>query len=169
MLRNALVVLALLTIASVPPAHADRKSKINLRVTAATLEDGDNFIHTFNSRGRMIARAARNKIIGYDIDTITRIRLPMRHTETKKEILEAPAGAVEMDCIEWRESCFFQGNLKMKVCDTVCTKIYDKQTETIIPVTDPEMIYVTISSEVMDFSRSGHKSANPKMLEKRKR
>ena len=58
---------------------------------------------------------------------------------------------------------------KIQVCDTVCTKIYDPMQKQVFSVTDPEMIYVEIKSNVVDFRDSALKSDSPQYMKKRER
>ena len=167
MRSTLLPILVVLALVAVAPAAAEKEHKINLRLKAQTLEDGDNPIYTFESQGILIARASRNKIVGYDLDTLTRMRLPMKHAATKDEVLDEPAGSIDTGCIEWRERCYEHKAVKIRACDTVCTKIYDPASKQVLPVTDPETIYVAITSNVVDFRDSALKSDDPQYLKKR--
>lgn len=164
----ATVVALLLLAAAAGAAEQGRENKINLRLKADTLAEGENEIYTFESMGRLIARASERGIAGYDLDTFTRMRLPMKRAGTRKELTEAPVGSLDADCIEWRERCYKHKALKIRVCDTVCTKIYDKATKSVLPVTEPEMIYIAITSNAVDFRDSGLKSDNPVLMKPRK-
>jgi hypothetical protein len=162
-----LALLGVLALLAAAPASAEKENKINLRLKAETLDEGENTIYTFESKGRLIARASAKGIAGYDLDTFTRMRLPLKKSGTKEEVLDAPVGSIDSDCIEWRERCYKHKAVKIRVCDTVCTKIYDKATKTVLPVTEPETIYVAITSNVVDFRDSALKSDNPVYMKPR--
>ena len=146
----------------------EMKHQIHLRVQLDTLDDGDNTIYTFKPQGRLLARASRTRMAGYDLDTFTRTRLPMKYKGTKEEVTDEPPGSIESACIEWRRRCYEHAIVKIQTCDQVCTKIYDPETKTAIPVTDPETIYITIASDVVDFRKSNVINESPKLMQRRK-
>jgi len=161
--------------ASAAPTPTPDKAtdKIHLRLHAKTLEDGDVVIHTFPSAGRLFARVSGQRILGYDAEltvydpeTGERRMLAFRHAGTREEVEEAPPGANEPRCVEWRERCYRQEAVLMQICDTVCTKVYDPETKEVVPVTDPEMIYLTMSREYGKFKREAHR---PRPLQRKQR
>lgn len=167
-MRRSILTFLILAVGLCGAVASAKENKINLRVKATTLEEGQNLLYTFTSKGRLFARVNGGKIVDYDLDTFNRIRVPMKREGVREEVLDEPAGSIETDCIEWREQCFRQESVKIRVCDTVCTKRYDKQTKQVYPVTDPETIYVEIASDVVRFRDSALESDNPQYLQKRK-
>lgn len=150
----ALAAVIALTLTLPNAASAAGKHQINLRLQADSLADGANFIHTFKSYGRLIARASNKKILAYELETLTRIILPMKKAGLREELQEAPKGSIEPECVEWKEQCYEQTAVGMKVCSTVCTKVYDPVSKANVPISDPPNIYVGIHSNVIDFDDS---------------
>ena len=135
-------------------ATAAGKHQINLRLQAQSLADGANFVHTFKSYGRLIGRAQSKKIHSYELETLTRIILPMKKAGLREELQDPPKGSIEPECVEWKEQCYEQAAVRIKVCNTLCTKVYDPATKTNVPISDPPNVYVSIQSDAIDFDDS---------------
>lgn len=135
-------------------ATAAGKHQIHLRLQSDSLADGANFVHTFKSTGRLVARAQAKKIHSFELETLTRIILPMKKAGLREELKDPPKGSVEPECVEWKEQCYEQAPVRIKVCSTVCTKVYDPATKTVVPIKDPPNVYIAIKSDAIDFDDS---------------
>lgn len=147
---------AVLATALVVPcmAAAAGKHAIHLRLQASTLAEGPNYIHNFKTYGRLIGRAVGKKIQSYELETMTRIILPMKKAGLREELQDPPKGSAEPECVEWKEQCFEQAAVRIKVCQTLCTKVYDAATKTAVAIDNPPNVYVAILSDVIDFDDS---------------
>lgn len=154
-----------------PASHA--ADKLHLRIQSTTLDDGSNLIHTFPTAGRLFARAKNQKISGYlaeltiyDPETGERRMLALKRTETNEGLEDPPPGSKEPRCVEWRQRCYQHEILTSRICDTVCTKVYDPQTKEVLPVTKPPFVYVSITTDYGKFRREPHK---PKRMKTKQR